>query len=222
MKRQSNVITYQCQSRNLAEKGEFMKKFGTAVILAGGKSSRMGFDKQLLKINERKLMDSLIQKLKQEFDEIVIVTNKTELYIGLSHIITKDILEGAGALSGIHAGLNHSFSKYAFLVACDMPNINMEYVRYMKSKLNNSDSLGCVTKFGDWIEPFCSFYSVELINSIEKYLKDGKRSINGLIKDLNITYVQEKEARKFSPNWDMFLNLNTKEDLDKFLFNLGG
>lgn len=199
-----------------------MKKFGTAIILAGGKSLRMGFDKQLLKINERKLMDSLIQKLSREFEEIVIVTNKPELYIGLSHIITKDIIEDAGALSGIHAGLSHSSSKYAFLVACDMPNINMHYVRYMKNRLNIDDSLGCVTKFGDWIEPFSSFYSVELIKSIEKYLETGRRSINGLIKDLNITYIEEMETRKFSPNWDMFLNLNTKEELDKYLFNVGG
>jgi molybdopterin-guanine dinucleotide biosynthesis protein A len=199
-----------------------MKKFGTAIILAGGKSSRMGFDKQLLKINERKLMDSLIQKLSREFEEIIIVTNRPELYIGLSHIITKDILEDKGALGGIHAGLNYSSSKYAFVVACDMPNINMEYIIYMKNKLTDNNSFGCVSQFGDWIEPFSSFYSVEFIKSIEKYLETGRRSIHGLIKDLNITYIQEKEARKFSPNWDMFLNLNTQEDLDKFLFSAGG
>ncbi|WP_313339074.1 molybdenum cofactor guanylyltransferase [Sedimentibacter sp.] len=199
-----------------------MKKFGTAIILAGGKSSRMGFDKQLLKINERSLMDKLIQKLRQEFEEIIIVTNKTELYIGLSHKITKDILKDMGVLGGIHAGLNHSLSRFAFVVACDMPNINMEYVRYMKDRLTDNNSLGCVTKFGDWIEPFCSFYSVDLIKNIEKYLESGRRSVNGLIKDVNITYIKEKDARKFSPNWDMFLNLNTKEDLNKFLLNAGG
>ncbi|MGD9567668.1 MAG: molybdenum cofactor guanylyltransferase [Sedimentibacter sp.] len=196
-----------------------MKKFGTAIILAGGKSSRMGFDKQLLKINERRLMDSMIQKLNREFEEIIIVTNRPELYIGLSHIITKDILKDRGSLGGIHAGLNYSSSKYAFVTACDMPNINMDYVCYMKDRLSKSDSFGCITEFGNWIEPFSSFYSVELIENIEKYLKNGRRSINGLIKDLNITYIEENVARKFSPNWDMFLNLNTKEDLNKFLLN---
>ncbi len=194
-----------------------MKKFGTAIILAGGKSTRMGFDKQLLKINERGLMDSLIQKLNQEFEEIIIVTNRPELYIGLSHKITKDILKDMGALGGIHAGLSYSSSEFAFVVACDMPNINMEYVYYMKDSINDNNFLGCVSKFGEWIEPFCSFYSVQLIGNIERYLKTGRRSINGLIKELNISYIEEKEARKFSPNWDMFLNLNTKEDLDKFL-----
>lgn len=199
-----------------------MKEFGTAIILAGGKSSRMGFDKQLLKINERSLMDRMIQKLSREFEEIIIVSNKPELYIGLSHKITKDILKDMGALGGIHAGLSHSSSRFAFVAACDMPNINMEYVRYLKDRLNDSNSLGCVTKFGDWIEPFCSFYSVGLIKNIEKYLESGRRSVHGLIKDVKISYIEEKDARKFSPNWDMFLNLNTKEDLNKFLLSAGG
>ena len=198
-----------------------MKKFGTAMILAGGKSSRMGFDKQLLKIDERRLMDNLAQKLSKEFEEIIIVTNRPELYIGLSHIITMDILKDKGPLGGIHAGLVKSSSEYAFVVACDMPNINMEYVRFMKSK-TKLDSMGCVTKFGKWIEPFSSFYSVEMIQHIEKYLATNRRSINGLIDDFHITYIEEKEARKYSPSWDMFLNLNTKEDLENYLQNASG
>ena len=125
-----------------------MKKFGTAIILAGGKSSRMGFDKQLLKIDERRLMDSLIQKLHKEFEEIIIVTNRPDLYIGLSHIITSDILKEKGPLGGVHAGLKLSSSQYAFIVACDMPNINMEYVNFMKDQLRDLDSKGCVTEFG--------------------------------------------------------------------------
>lgn len=198
-----------------------MKKFGTAMILAGGKSSRMGFDKQLLKIDERRLMDNLAQKLSKEFEEIIIVTNRPELYIGLSHIITMDILKDKGPLGGIHAGLVKSSSEYAFVVACDMPNINMEYVRFMKSK-TKLDSMGCVTKFGEWIEPFSSFYSVEMIQHIEKYLATNRRSINGLIDDFHITCIEEKEARRFSPSWDMFLNLNTKEDLENYLLDAGG
>ena len=205
---------------NVQEKVIDMKKFGTAIILAGGKSTRMGFDKQLLQIDERRLMDSLIHKLNKEFEEIIIVTNRPELYIGLSHIITRDILLDKGPLGGIHAGLGLSSSKYAFVVACDMPNINMEYVKHMKKSMTNEDSIGCVTEFGDWIEPFSSFFSKDLIQPIERYLKTNRRSINGLIEDLDITYISEDEARKFSPNWAMFLNLNTKEDLNNYLENI--
>lgn len=191
-----------------------MKLFGTAIILAGGKSSRMGFDKQFLKIDKRRLMDSIISKLEKEFDEIIIVTNKPEHYIGLGHKITVDILKNKGPLGGIHAGLNISSSKYSLVMACDMPNANLDYIRYMKSHVKGD---GCTTKFQDWIEPFCSFYSRDIIPDIEKYLKTRKRSINHLLQELDINYIEENIARGFSPNWDMFLNLNTKEDLDEYL-----
>lgn len=194
-----------------------MKKFGTAVILAGGKSTRMGFDKQLLKINERRLIDNLRRKLSKEFHEIIVVTNKSEYYLGCNHKITKDIIMGKGPLSGIHVGLVEATSQYVYFVACDMPNINMEYIRYMKEEIRELDVKACVTRFGEWIEPFNAFYSKEMIEDIENHLLLKKRSVNSLLEKLPIYYIEEEKAREFSPNWDMFLNLNTKEDLRDFL-----
>lgn len=194
-----------------------MNDFGTAIILAGGKSTRMGFDKQLLEINQRRLMDSLVNKLKAEFAEIIIVTNKPEYYIGLSHKIITDKIAGKGPLSGIHAGLLEASSKYSFVVACDMPNVNMDYVNYMMESMDDSSLDGCVTRFLDNIEPFISFYSKDLIEKIEASLEEGRRSIISIFKHSNIKYIEENEARKFSPDWDMFLNLNTKEDLERYL-----
>ncbi|MBC8590987.1 molybdenum cofactor guanylyltransferase [Wansuia hejianensis] len=191
-----------------------MKEFGTAIILAGGKSSRMGFDKQFLKIEERRLIDSIINKLKQEFQEIIIVTNKPEHYIGLGHKITKDILKDKGPLGGIHAGLSISSSKYALVVACDMPNVNIEYIKHMKEHMGEQ---GCYTKIGELVEPFCSFYSKDIIKDIERYLETGRRSTCRLVERLHMNYIEESKAREFSPNWDMFLNLNTKEDLNNYL-----
>ncbi len=111
-----------------------MDKFGTAIILAGGKSSRMGFDKQFLIINEKRVMEIVISKLRAEFKEIIIVTNKPESYKNLADKVVSDIIKGKGPLSGLHAGLKHSSSKYSYFIACDMPNINIEYIRYMKRK----------------------------------------------------------------------------------------
>ena len=88
------------------------KKFGTAIILAGGKSSRMGFDKQFLQIDDRRIMDDVIHNLEQEFDEIIIVTNKPEEYSNYKHKIVKDIIVGKGPLSGIHVGLKESSSNH--------------------------------------------------------------------------------------------------------------
>lgn len=194
-----------------------MDKFSTAIVLAGGQSTRMGFDKQLLRIHERRLMDSIVKNLKEEFQDIIIVSNRPELYGDFEETVIEDILKFKGPLGGMHAGFSIAKSKYAFVVACDMPRINMDYVKHMKKILDEENSLGCVTQYGDWIEPFSAFYSVDLADRIEKYLRTGRRSINGMIKDLNISYVPEDEARKFSPNWDMFLNLNTRNDVYNYL-----
>ncbi|WP_025642264.1 molybdenum cofactor guanylyltransferase [Schnuerera ultunensis] len=194
-----------------------MKKFGTAVILAGGKSTRMGFDKQLLKINERRLIDNLRRKLNKMFDDIVVVTNRSEYYLGFPDKITKDIIVGKGPLSGIHAGLKASYSQYVYFVACDMPNINLNYIEYMKKELKDLKVKACVTRYGEWIEPFNAFYSKNMIEDIEEHLSNNGRSVNSLISKLPVHYIEEEKAREFSPNWDMFLNLNTKEELNDYL-----
>lgn len=191
-----------------------MKKFGTAIILAGGKSSRMGFDKQFLKLDQRRLMDSMIHKLSKEFEEIIIVTNKPDQYLGLSHKITEDIIENMGPLAGIHAGLSISSSQYALVVACDMPNLNMEYIKYMKDQIGNH---GCTTRYGSSLEPFISFYSKDIIGNIEEYLSSNRRSMHSFIGTIEFNYIEENIARQFSPNWDMFLNLNTRDDLNEFV-----
>ncbi len=194
-----------------------MKKFGTAAILAGGKSSRMGFDKQFLEINEQRLIDGVREKLSQDFDEIIVVTNKKEKYIGFNDQIIGDIIPGKGPLSGIHAGLMAASSQYVYFIACDMPHICLDYIRYMKSEIEALRVKACITKFQGHIEPFNAFYAKDMIEDIESCLGKGKRSVNALLTNLEIHEIEEEKAREFSPNWDMFLNLNTKEELDEFL-----
>ena len=194
-----------------------MKRFGTAIILAGGRSSRMGFDKQLLKLRERGLMENLIRKLRTSFDEMVVVTSKPELYIGLADIITGDIIPDMGPLSGIHAGLLHASSKYSYVIACDMPQINTDYISYMMDKIEEKDSMACITRYGDWIEPFNAFYNRELAEPIEVFLTDGGKAVHRLLQNFDVELVPEEAARKYSPDWGMFFNINTREDLCRYI-----
>lgn len=193
-----------------------MKRFGSAIILAGGKSTRMGFDKQLLRLRERSLIEGLIRRLGGSFDETIVVTNRPELYIGLADKITGDIIPDMGPLSGIHAGLSAASSEYSFVIACDMPQINTKYIDYMMELLNKNESMACITKFGDWIEPFNAFYSKALIEHIESFLKGGGKAVHRLLMNHNVEYIPEEVARHFSPDWGMFFNLNTREDLLKY------
>lgn len=196
-----------------------MEKFKTAVILAGGKSSRMGFDKQLLKVNKKRVMEIMINKLKKEFDDIIIVTNKPELYIGSQYKIVSDEIKGKGPLGGIYTGLKESSSKYVYFIACDMPNINLDYIRYMKDTIKDLDVDACITKIGNKFRPehLNAFYSRDLVTELEKLFLEDRRAIVYLTNRVNTFYVEEKDARKYSSNLEMFFNLNTKEDLDNYI-----
>lgn len=194
-----------------------MKDFGTAIILAGGESSRMGFDKQFLELNQERLIDRLVRELEREFDEILIISNKPEDYKEDGYKVFADKIPGKGPLSGIHAGLTEASSKYSFLVACDMPNINLDYARYMMDSMKEGSYEACLTKIGDRVEPFSSFYSKELIPRIERRLEEGRRSIVSVLDTSRVKYIQEEEARKFSPDWHIFINLNTVEDLKGYM-----
>lgn len=193
--------------------------FKTAVILAGGKSSRMGFDKQFLRINEVKIMEKLIHELSKEFEDIIIVTNKPEEYKTAENgirIISDEIKE-IGPLSGIYGGLKESRSKYAYFIACDMPNVNLNYIKYIKKVLTNSKANACVAKREGKVEPFNAFYSVDILPKIEKLITLNRRSIAGLIDIIEPIFIEENVLKKYDYSFDMFINLNSKEDLEVYI-----
>lgn len=196
-----------------------MERFGSAIILAGGKSNRMGYNKELIEIKEEKMILSQVDRIRSKFEEVIVVTNNAHYYEHLKCITTSDIYQDKGPLAGIHAGLKKASSQYVYVLACDMPIINMEYIDFQINILQNGDYFSCITQLGDWIEPFNAFYSKKIIPHIEAYFQNGGLSVHGLVKGLNSFFIDEKTARKFSPTWEMFLNFNTKEDIIKYIKN---
>lgn len=199
-----------------------MAHMETAIILAGGKSSRMGFDKQFLKLRDKYVIEIIAEKLEKVFSEIIIVTGRPEEYAKYGFKLVEDEVRNFGPLAGIHVGLKNSGSIYNYVVACDMPFINLKYIRYMMQLIEESDGCvdGVITKLGDWIEPFNAFYSQNLIGRIEESMKNGKRQINLMLQDSNVLYVSEAKAREFSPDWEMFTNINTFKDYESLMKRL--
>jgi len=201
-----------------------MKDMETAIILAGGKSRRMGFDKQFLKLQDKYLVEILAEKLERVFSEIIIVTGKPEEYAKYGYRLAEDEVKDFGPLAGIHVGLKSSGSRHNYIIACDMPFINLNYIEYMMSLIRNREGRvdGVITRLGQWIEPFNAFYSKSLISGIEESIKRGKRQINLLLKDSDVLYVSEDKAREFSPDWEMFTNVNTAKDYESLMKKLEG
>ncbi|SCZ77139.1 formate dehydrogenase accessory sulfurtransferase FdhD [Acidaminobacter hydrogenoformans] len=190
-----------------------MKRFGTAVLLAGGQSSRMGFDKQTLCVGDMRLTDLIFRQLTEVFEDIVVVTGRPELYAGRPVRVVSDRLYGVGPLAGIHAGLQASESEYIYLMACDMPSFSAAFARYMMGRLKNEKA--CVSRFGEWIEPFHGFYHRSLISEIEGFVESGRRNIFKFLEQFEVCYIEEATTRSFSSDWSLFDNLNTPEQLER-------
>ncbi len=197
-----------------------MKPFGAAAILAGGKSLRMGFDKQNIVIdpvNNIKLIDKQLGILNQEFEEIFIVSQDTELYKDYDCIAINDVIPGKGPLSGIHSAMKYAKSEYIYFIACDMPYICLDYIHFMKESVMNSKCGVCAAQDGQYIEPLNSFFSKKLYDKIEFFINSDRKSITEFIRQTNHLLIEKEIADRFCPEKDIFMNLNTKEQLDDYI-----
>ncbi len=194
-----------------------MELFGTAIILAGGKSRRMGFDKAQIEICGMPILGLIIDQLREVFEDIILVTNNPGGLTDVDARITGDILKGAGPLGGIHAGLTLAKSEYSFLIACDMPIISTDYAKYMMDIARGSMPHAVITEKGNWVEPFHALYKKSLTDDIKENIKIGRFKIFDVLKDKKMIKISEDKAREFSPDLSIFTNLNYVNDLEGFM-----
>lgn len=197
----------------------------TAIILAGGKSLRMKFDKQFLVIDNERLMYKVIKNLERHFKEIIIVTNKPELYENSKYTIICDDIKNVGPLGGILAGLSKSKSKYSYIVACDMPNIDNYYINYLKNKivedLNTEREYSVyISNIKGRVQFFHGFYKTSLKDNLYEYIYNEKsKSIRSFLnsQDIKVNVIHDEEFKQEGFNEDIYINLNTQEDLKKYI-----
>ena len=196
---------------------EELPLFGTAAILAGGKSSRMGFDKQLLMEDDRRILETVIETLKQEFSDILIVTAKPQLYDGMGVRLCSDAYPGCGPLAGVHAALSHARSQYVYLLACDMPVVNLPFIRHMKEKLLETGMDICTSRYNDRMEPFNTFYSRSLLGEVIHRLETGNSSLFRFIHASRACVLSQEDAACYDKELRMFTNINTRTEYQKYL-----
>jgi molybdopterin-guanine dinucleotide biosynthesis protein A len=190
-----------------------MKKFGTAAILCGGKSSRMGFDKCKIKIGDKYLVEIIGEQLEEIFDDIILIANDLNKFDDMKYRIVRDIIPNSGPMGGIYSALNYSASNNVFITACDMPVINTDYIKYMMEIISNKNVEGAVSIKSDYIEPLYAFYSKSMIDKFESHIKKESFKLLSVIHESNMHFIQESEVRNFSSDMSIFTNLNYVADL---------
>lgn len=182
----------------------------TGIILAGGKSSRMGEDKSFIAFQGRPLIESVIDKLSTLFKDLIIITNNSSPYKKYKIKTYIDIIKDRGPLGGIYTGLYHSNTKYNFIVACDMPFLNISLVEYMVQRINGYDVV--IAKRLGRLHPLFGIYSQNCIKFIKGKLVKDNLKIRDFFKYVKVKIITDRETGKFDENGLSFVNINTPED----------
>lgn len=183
-----------------------------AAILAGGKSSRMGRDKALLPFNGQPLIAHIAAILAPIFPEIIVVTADPAIAAAADLPAVADAFPGRGPLGGIHAALSH-FGAPTFIVACDMPHLNADFIRFL---CEDFDVLARVPLSDNGFEPLHAIYAATATEAFEKTLRgEGKMPpLRRVLEEVGAQWLAPKIAREFDSELKMFDNWNTPEDID--------
>ncbi|PKN16307.1 MAG: formate dehydrogenase family accessory protein FdhD [Deltaproteobacteria bacterium HGW-Deltaproteobacteria-23] len=180
------------------------------VILAGGKSTRMGRNKALLPYNGRPLIESIYRVMSELFEQVAVVTNSPEDYCFLPCVKIPDIHVGKGSLAGIHAGLVWSPEERIFVVGCDMPFLEKELVRRLAALSVGENAVVPSTPGG--LEPLHAIYAKRVLPLFDEALNSDLRRIVDLLERIGAKVIPSAEIAAISPQFSSFVNLNTPEE----------
>ena len=185
----------------------------SCIVLAGGQSQRLGADKAFLKIGNQILIEGIVEKMAQIGDEVIIVTNSPQEYGYLEARLVGDVYPGKGALGGIYSGLKAAHNHHSMVVACDMPFLDLNLLRYMILLSPGQDVV--IPRVGGLTEPLHAIYSKVCLQPIERLLSAGGVKIIEFFPEVRVRYVEEQEIGLFDPQRLSFFNINTLADLEK-------
>jgi len=184
----------------------------TGIILAGGKSQRMGKNKAFIDSGGIPLFERVYRVFKEIFSEIIIVANDAGPFERYEAILQMDIISDKGAIGGLYTGLFHSSNYHAFCSACDMPLLNPHVIKYMADKRDSYDVI--VPKTHDGLHPLHAIYSKRCLNPMRQLFDGGDLRIVNFFHQVRVKYIEEIEIREFDPHMRSLINVNTEEEME--------
>ena len=188
----------------------------TAIVLAGGKSRRLGRNKALESFDGKSLIDRVVERLETQTSQILIVTSREQFDLPVTRKIEilVDLYADKGPLGGIYTGLLASRSPRNLVVACDMPFLNARLLSYMVELSHDFDAV--VPESGEGrLEPLHAIYSKNCLSSIKSRLDGGKLEAYSFLEPMRVRYVHQAECRRFDPHLLSFFNVNFQSDLER-------
>ncbi|MGB9885458.1 MAG: molybdenum cofactor guanylyltransferase [Moorellales bacterium] len=186
----------------------------SGLILAGGRSRRMGRPKALLRLGGNSIIERVIAVAAAVVQEVLVVTNEPGAYAGLGLPLVTDRVLGRGPLAGIHAGLMAATWDRALVLACDLPFLEPRLLQNLVEASFDFDAAVPIVR--GYPEPLVAVYAKSCLPAIEQVLfESDKPKITGFFSQVRVRYLPEAELAAWTDVRRAFLNINTPEDLER-------
>ena len=187
------------------------------VVLAGGKSKRFGDDKTTTKLGNKSLLDHAIEKIEKKFHEILIISNNEKfVFIKKNVFSTKDLIEGhLGPLVGVLSAMEwikKNKKKYNWIATfpCDTPFFDENLVDKIMDCSKNSSKKLYFLKSGNRRHNIFGLWSLEIKDILLEDINKGHRKVEEWANKVGSEIIEINDENDYN-----FLNINTKEDLEK-------
>lgn len=192
----------------------------SAVVVAGGQSTRLGQDKRALRLwgdHGPTLLDHTIGLMAHHCAEVIVVLNDPEHWPRLAARIVPDIYPQGGSLGGIYSGLVAATNPFVFAVASDMPLLNPALIAWMIAQPRDYDVLvprissGTRNRLG--VESLHAMYSTVCREPIRRQLDAGNPQVIGFYPEVRVQFVEYETITTLDPDGRAFQNVNTPDEL---------
>lgn len=194
----------------------------SAIVLAGGFSSRFGHDKGVLELADKPLIRHITDAIDPLVDEVVVVTNSLERVLKYSQVMVAnvkffvDVYEASSPLIGALTGFGSAHGKYSLLLPFDTPFVSEEVVSLLFELCQGKAAV--IPRWPNgYIEPLHAVYQTKLaLEAAENALTEGKLKVRALIEKLQgVRYISTIAIQQLDPGLLSFFNINTPADLNK-------
>ncbi|BDC36386.1 molybdenum cofactor guanylyltransferase [Candidatus Methanoliparum sp. LAM-1] len=194
----------------------------TGIVLAGGKSLRLGIDKSFIKINGRMLIELVVQRLTECVSDLIVVVDEMKKKEDVEKVlksynisIVVDSVKDFGPVAGIYEGLKHAKTEYCGVFATDLPFLNKDLINFFFQSCKGFDA--AITVWNEkYREPLHAVYRRDpMMRACKVSIDKNSKKIFSCVKLLkNVNYIPIELIKKIDPELKSFFNINTKEDIN--------
>jgi molybdenum cofactor guanylyltransferase len=184
----------------------------TGIVLAGGKSSRMGTNKSLLVWKGKTLVEHAIDSLKPFCSKVVISSSK-QLYDFTGCETWPDLIPQQAPMIGIYSSLKHTDTEINLILSCDMPLVSIDLLKYLLDN-SNGYKITIPVNENDMLEPLCGIYSRTILPEMEKHILRKNFRLHEFIETCSPQLLTINKELPFYKE-DLFMNINTHAEYNK-------